>query len=86
MIKARIFATAPPEFETTSIFQQNLPEDTPLETIMDASNVMNPYMPYAPILHPSKRPSTARLTPVDMAEGEGTEEAEDAVEEVNGLR
>ena len=36
MIKARIFATAPPEFETTSIYQQNLPEDTPLETIMDA--------------------------------------------------
>ena len=36
MIKARIFATAPLEFETTSIYQQNLPEDTPLETIMDA--------------------------------------------------
>ena len=36
MIKARIFATAPPEFETTSIYQQNLPEDTPLETIIDA--------------------------------------------------
>ena len=52
---------------------------------MDASNVMNPYMPYAPILQPLKRPSTARLTPVDMAEGEGTEEAEDAVEEVNSL-
>ena len=36
MIKARIFATVPPEFETTSIFQQNLPEDTPLETTVDA--------------------------------------------------
>ena len=36
MIKARIFATAQPEFETTSIYKQNLPEDTSLETIMDA--------------------------------------------------
>ena len=35
-IKARIYATLPPEFLTTAIYQQNLPEDTPLESVMDA--------------------------------------------------
>ena len=35
-IKARIYATLPPEFLTTAIYQQNLPKDTPLESIMDA--------------------------------------------------